>query len=187
MEQQSYNQPQQGQPTQGGYPAGPQAQYAVAGTQPDLVKRAIAAVIDFVGIGIVLAVVNIPLALVLGRFGIAAASLAGLAAVLIRDVALQGRSPGKKIMGLAVVGPDGGPINMNQSVMRNSTLAIGMAGNVLAVIPFLGWLLSILIGLVGFAVGCYELYNVVTNQPRLGDKLAGGTRVVLQGQAAIAL
>ena len=172
-------------------PAYPPPMYAqppqpVAGAQPDIAKRAIAAVIDFVGIGFIVGVLNVVLGIALGRFGLLAVGLAGTAAVLLRDVALQGRSPGKKIMGLNVANAAGGPITAEQSVKRNSTLALGMLGSAVSVIPILGWLAAIALWCAALAASCYELYLVATGKPRLGDQIAG-THVVLDGQAAIAL
>jgi uncharacterized RDD family membrane protein YckC len=101
-------------------------------------------------------------------------------------VVLDGRSPGKKILGMAAVGPDGAGVTMQQSVMRNSTLAVGYLGSAIGAIPLLG-LLSIPLSLASLLIVVYEIYLIATNQPRLGDKLAGGTRVVFQGQPAVAI
>lgn len=173
-------------PTSG--PAHPTQAYhpqPVAGGQPDLVKRAIAVVIDFVLIGVAVGVLNVVFGIALGRFGLMAAAAVGVGAVLLRDVAIQGRSLGKKLLGLNVVNAAGGPITVDQSIKRNATLSIGMLGSVIAPIPFIG-LLAFVFYLAGFAANLYELYLVATGKPRLGDQIAG-TRVVLEGQAAIAL
>ena len=154
--------------------------------QPDIIKRGLALFIDGVIIGCAYFALSLALGIPLGWIGRLVAALAATAAMLARDVAFQGRSPGKKILGMAAVGPDGAPVTLNQSVMRNCTLAVGYANTALASIPLLG-LLSIPLSLVALAVGVYEIYLVATNQPRLGDKLAGGTRVIFQGQPAIAL
>jgi len=165
-------------------PGHPYAVASVAG--PDIVKRGLALLIDSVIVGVVYGVLVVALGLPLGWIGSLVAAAVAAAAVLVRDVVLEGRSPGKKILGLAAVGPDGAPVTLQQSVMRNSTLALGYANAAISAIPFLG-LLSIPLGLVVLAAGVYEVYLVATNQPRLGDKLAGGTRVVFQGQPAVAL
>ncbi|HET7232085.1 MAG TPA: RDD family protein [Longimicrobium sp.] len=163
-----------------------QQQPVAAGAQPDLAKRAIAAVIDFVGIGFAVGVLNVILGIALGRFGLMAAAAVGTAAVLLRDIALQGRSPGKKIMGLNVVNAAGGPITADQSVKRNATLALSMIGSVVAAVPFIGWLIAMVFYVAGFGLSLYEVYLVATGKPRLGDNIAG-THVVAEGQAAIAL
>jgi uncharacterized RDD family membrane protein YckC len=113
------------------------------------------------------------------------AAAVATALVLGRDVLIEGRSPGKKLLGMAVVRADGSPITVQESIRRNATLAIGSAIGIVAAIPILG-LLAIPLYLVAMVVSFYELYLVATNQPRLGDKLAGGTSVVFQGQPAIA-
>jgi uncharacterized RDD family membrane protein YckC len=168
-------------------PPVPSPQFAGGGApgQPDLVKRAIAAIIDFVGIGIVNGVLSVALGIPLGWMGRMVAAALCTALVLGRDVLFQGVSPGKKLLGMAVVRADGGPIGVQESVRRNVTLALGSAIGILAAVPFLG-LLAIPLYLVALVVSLYEVYLVATNQPRLGDKIAGGTRVIMQGQAAIA-
>jgi uncharacterized RDD family membrane protein YckC len=188
MDQQHPTQPSETPSAAPGYPPpAPAQQYAVASPAgPDLVKRGIALFIDFVIIGCVYFALTIALGIPLGWMGRLVAGAAAAIAVLVRDVAFQGRSPGKKILGMAAVGPDGAPVTLQQSIMRNCTLAVGYANTALAAIPFLG-LLSIPLSLVALGLGCYEIYLVATNQPRLGDKLAGGTHVVFQGQPAIAL
>jgi uncharacterized RDD family membrane protein YckC len=162
-----------------------QAQPATAG-QPDLVKRLIASVIDFAVIGFVMGILNVVFAIALGRFGMMAVGLGGLAAVLLRDVAVQGRSLGKKLMGLNVVNAAGGPITPEQSIRRNSTLSLGMLGAAISPVPLVGWLIGAVLSLAAFGAAAYELYLVATGKPRFGDQLAG-THVVAEGQAAIAL
>jgi uncharacterized RDD family membrane protein YckC len=188
MDQQHPEQPAQTRgPAPGFQPPVPAPEYAAASTAaPDLVKRGIALFIDFVIIGCGYFALSIALGIPLGWMGRLVAGAAAAIAVLVRDVAFQGRSPGKKILGMAAVGPDGAPVTLQQSIMRNSTLAVGYANTALAAIPFLG-LLSIPLSLVALALACYEIFLVATNKPRLGDTLAGGTHVVFQGQAAIAL
>lgn len=188
MDQQHPSQPSQtpGYAPRSEQPA-PGQTYAVTGAAgPDIVKRGLALFIDSVIIGCAFFALNLALGIPLGWMGRLVAAVAATAAMLVRDVALQGRSPGKKLLGLAAVGPDGAPVTLQQSVMRNCTLAVGYANSALAAIPLLG-LLSIPLSLVALAIGVYEIYLVATNQPRLGDKLAGGTRVIFQGQPAIAL
>ena len=41
--------------------------------------------------------------------------------------------------------------------------------------------------MAGLALSVYELYLVATNQPRLGDKLAGGTQGVFSGKPVVAI
>ncbi|MFL5382129.1 MAG: RDD family protein [Longimicrobiaceae bacterium] len=165
-------------------PGQPYAVSSVAG--PDIVKRGLALFIDFVIVGCGYFALSLALGIPLGWMGRLVAAAVAAAAVLVRDVAFQGVSPGKKILGMAAVGPDGAPVTLQQSVMRNSTLALGYVNSALASIPILGFL-SLLGIFVVLAVFAYEIYLVATNQPRLGDRLAGGTRVIFQGQPAIAI
>jgi len=185
---QQHPQPTQPSDAAPGYqPPAPAQSYAVAGAPgPDLVKRGLALFIDYAIIGCAYFALTLVLGIPLGWMGRLVAAAIATVAVLVRDVAFQGVSPGKKILGMAAVGPDGAPVTLQQSVMRNSTLAVGYANTALASIPLLG-LLSIPLSLVALALGCYEIYLVATSKPRLGDTLAGGTHVVFQGQAAIAL
>ncbi|SOD03917.1 RDD family protein [bacterium JGI 053] len=188
MDQQHPAQPSQTPNAPGYQPPAPAQQYAVAGAAgPDLVKRGIATFIDFVIIGVATGILSFVLGMVMGRFGLMAAAVVGAFAVLVRDVAFQGRSPGKTVMGLAVVNAQGGPITVQQSVMRNSTLAVGMLSNALGAVPFLGLILGPVVGLAALVLCAYEIFLVATNKPRLGDNFAGGTHVVFQGQPAIAL
>jgi uncharacterized RDD family membrane protein YckC len=187
MDQQHPAQPSQSRSGAPGQPPVHAETYAVASSaSPDIVKRGVALFIDFVIIGCVYFVLTLVLGIPLGWMGRLVAGAVAAGAVLVRDVAFQGRSPGKKIMGLAAVGPQGAPVTLQQSIMRNTTLAVGYANTALASIPFLG-LISIPLSLVALALFAYEIYLVATNKPRLGDNFAGGTRVVFQGQPAVAL
>jgi hypothetical protein len=77
-------------------PPAPAQQYAVAGAPgPDLVKRGIALFIDFVIIGCGYFALSIALGIPLGWMGQLVAGAVAAVAVLVRDVAFQGRSPGK--------------------------------------------------------------------------------------------
>jgi uncharacterized RDD family membrane protein YckC len=161
--------------TGGGAPAG----------QPDIIKRGIATFIDFFAIGCVYMFLSLALGIPMGWMGRLIAAAAATVLALGRDVLFQGTSPGKKVLGLAVVKADGSPITVQESVRRNSTLALSYALNIVAAVPVLG-LLAIPLYLVAGAAWIYEIYLVATNQPRLGDKLAGGTHVIFQGKPAVA-
>lgn len=176
-------------------PGGPSpVQYApapVAG-QPDLVKRGIALFIDMVIVGVIYGAFTFVGGILslgsgfVGSLVIAVGAAVATAACLLRDVALQGRSPGKKVLGLAVVTAGGGPITATESIKRNAPLAVGLASGVLGFIPILGALIGLVAGLAQLGLFVYEVYLVANNQQRLGDQLAG-THVVFQGQPAIAL
>jgi uncharacterized RDD family membrane protein YckC len=136
----------------------------------DLAKRLVAALID----GILAAIVSfIPFI----------GGIIGAAYILLRDglefEIMDGRSIGKKIMKLRPVREDGLPMDVETSVKRNLPLCIGYVGSILTVIPILGWILAVLLGLVGLIVGVIEIVLVVTDPEglRMGDKF-GATRVI---------
>ncbi len=90
---------------------------------------------------------------------------AGLAYLLIADGFNEGRSPGKWLIGLRVLQWEGArPCTFRESVLRNSTLALGYLA---MQIPILGWL-------VAGAVAGLEALLMVGNERglRLGDDIA---------------
>jgi uncharacterized RDD family membrane protein YckC len=136
----------------------------------DLGKRIVAAVID----GVLCAVVAwIPF---IG--GIVAAAY-----VLVRDgLELEfadRRSIGKKVMKLRPVRLDGQPMDIGTSVKRNLIFVVGAVGAIFAIIPILGWIIAILLGIAALVLGAVELALIVTDPEgrRMGDKMAG-TKVV---------
>lgn len=93
---------------------------------------------------------------------------------------MDGRSIGKKLMKLRPVRDDGGKMDLETSIRRNWTLALGMLGTVVVYAPFLGIIaLTLLLTLVGAILGLMEIYFVLTSPDgrRYGDRFAG-TRVV---------
>lgn len=91
--------------------------------------------------------------------------LAGLSYLLIADGFSQGQSIGKRLIGLQVRTPRNGKgASFKESILRNFPLAIAY---LLFHIPFIGWLLSLLI--VGF-----EFLLMVGNPKglRVGDEMA---------------
>lgn len=78
-----------------------------------------------------------------------------------------GWTPGKKLLGLSVRGPHGRPHpDLKQSAIRN-------AFTLLAVIPYVGWLLAF----IGYVVIAVSIKNSPWRQGA-HDDLAGGTQVV---------
>jgi len=63
--------------------------------------------------------------------------LAGVAYILIGDGLFEGRSLGKRLIGLRVVGP-AGPCSMRESILRNGLFSAGL---LLWKLPLVGWLL----------------------------------------------
>ncbi|OGW37486.1 MAG: hypothetical protein A2010_06965 [Nitrospirae bacterium GWD2_57_9] len=91
----------------------------------DLTTRAIAGFVDLL---VVIALARLPD--VLGF-------LSATGYILIRDGLFQGRSLGKKLIGMQVA--SGGAANYRDSIIRNVPLA---AAYILFIIPYAGWLLG---------------------------------------------
>ena len=136
----------------------------------DITKRAIAAVID----GVVAGIVSI--------IPFVGAFIGGLY-ILLRDGLdvdyLKGRSLGKTLMKLRIVRDNGQPMDINTSIRRNWPLSLGLLVSILALIPILGWLAGIFVGLVSGILGVIEAVLVLTDGEgrRFGDRTAG-TKVV---------
>lgn len=150
--------------------AAPPAAPPVAVAKADLGKRFIGMLID----GLLAGVVSlIP---VVG-------GIIGAAYILVRDGLeldfMDRRSIGKKLIKLRPVRLDGQPMDMEHSLKRNIPLAIGAVGSIFWIIPVLGWILAIVLGLIGLIVAIVEAIMVLTDPEgrRMGDKLAG-TKVI---------
>lgn len=161
------------------FAAGPDTAYVKA----DPVKRFVALLIDglLVGVG----------ASILGMGGIRMYGLGLLLAaayILVRDGLAfdfaDGRSIGKKLMKLRPVRLDGGRMDLEASVRRNWTLALGTALSGLSY--FIGgwggfFLLTALAGLAGL-LALVECVLVLTDTDgrRIGDKMAETQVVVVE-------
>ncbi|MDD5434624.1 MAG: RDD family protein [Nitrospira sp.] len=102
---------------------------------------------------------------------------AGLTYLFIADGFFDGRSLGKKLIGLKTVKEDGELCTYKDSILRNLTVS---AGYIFFFIPYVGWLLALIIYSV-------EGLVILGNEKgvRIGDELAktyvvenGGTTVV---------
>jgi uncharacterized RDD family membrane protein YckC len=103
-----------------------------------LLLRTVAKILDFIIIAAVLEVVP------------TAGFFAGLAYLLIGDGLFDGRSLGKKLIGLRVVSADTNtPCTFRESILRNSTLGIGF---LFYKVLWLGWILIILISIIEFII-----------------------------------
>ncbi len=137
-----------------------------AAAKPDIGRRVLAYVIDWVVAMVIFAILS-PISGPLG-------SLVGAAYILLRDGFefdfMRGRSLGKKLMNLTVTRTGSGVMDLATSARRNWPLALSM-------LP-LG-LLWIIIAPIALAIGLYEAYLVFTSEDgrRWGDKMAG-TRVL---------
>lgn len=83
--------------------------------------------------------------------------------------ALRSRSIGKRVFGLEVVNAlSGGQCRLRQSVIRNAPIGVV---TFLAIFPFWGWILAVLVGIPVFAVEIALIIRADRSQ-RLGDVMA---------------
>lgn len=124
----------------------------------NLLNRFLAKFIDFLVIGAMATVVKAPIG-----------SLAALTYSLIADGFFDGRSLGKKMIGLRVVNlRTGMPCNFKDSILRNIPIA---AVVMFALIPILGWILLFTAGVV---IMLFESYLIYSDEGgiRIGDIFA---------------
>lgn len=166
------------------------------GAPADLLNRFLARLIDYV----LLAVVNAILvsAIVVGAimgsssggmgmgignggsFAVSAVtSILGAAIALSYFAFLEssrGQTIGKMALKLETRGPSGGRPTLEQALKRNAFTAIGVLG----VIPFFGWIASLL-GLVAVIMIAVTINNNTATRQGWHDKFAGGTSVIKIG------
>ena len=83
-------------------------------------------------------------------------------------------------MGFSVISlEDGSPCSIKQSFIRNLPLLVPL---ILAIIPFWGWILSLLVGLPLVVLEVYLMYKL-DSAHRLGDVMADTTVIAGDGQA----
>jgi uncharacterized RDD family membrane protein YckC len=83
--------------------------------------------------------------------------------------ALKNRSIGKRVFGLEVVNAlTGGRCRLKQSIIRNAPIGVV---TFLAIFPFWGWILAVLVGIPVFAVEITLIIRANRSQ-RLGDVMA---------------
>ncbi|MHB1545773.1 MAG: RDD family protein [bacterium] len=100
--------------------------------------------------------------------------LAGVLYILISDGFFDGASLGKRIIGLKVVTVlDEKQPEFKESIIRNSFLAVPL---LFAFIPFVGYFLLVVIGIVIYAAEVYFIIKSPEGE-RIGDRFAF-TRVV---------
>jgi uncharacterized RDD family membrane protein YckC len=145
-------------------------------TKAGFLSRSIARTIDFI---IIVALFEI-----ISKVGY----FAGLIYLLIADGLFQGRSVGKKLMGLKVVSFDEtGAVtacSFKESIFRNFPFAVGyILCGVLGGIPLIGWILSFAIVTV---ILLFEGLVIIGNEKgmRLGDEIAK-TRVIEDKQGGV--
>jgi uncharacterized RDD family membrane protein YckC len=131
------------------------------GSKASLLLRIIAKSLDFIVIAI--AAKTIP------QVGY----IAGLSYLLISDGLFDGRSLGKKVIGLKVISASAGRAGtFRDSILRNIPFAVAL---LLLEIPLIGWLLSV----AAVAIFVLEFLLMLGNKEghRLGDDIAG-TKVI---------
>ncbi len=90
---------------------------------------------------------------------------AGLSYLLISDGLFDGRSIGKKLMGLKVVSITANePCSMKESIMRNAPLGAGL---LLYKLPWIGWVFIVLVSALEFLMLLGSKDGM-----RLGDEIA---------------
>ncbi|PIP94359.1 MAG: hypothetical protein COW00_07520 [Bdellovibrio sp. CG12_big_fil_rev_8_21_14_0_65_39_13] len=87
----------------------------------------------------------------------------------VADSLQNGQSVGKRLMGFQVISlEDGKPCTLKQSIIRNLPIIAPLA---LAIIPFWGWLLGVLLGAILLGLEIYLIYKLDSGH-RLGDVMA---------------
>jgi uncharacterized RDD family membrane protein YckC len=159
-------------------PPAPSQQFAIGNRpgQPELVKRFVAYFIDAVILGVI---ANLP-----GIIGIVGAA-AAIAGWLMRDTLVEGRSPGKKIMGLQAVNAAGRPVTLNESAIRNAPFVLGAVGALVGHFTIVGALLAIPILMAGGVIALVEGVVVLTGNVRFGDRFANTHVIDTQVQTAV--
>lgn len=95
--------------------------------------------------------------------------LAGFLYILVGDGLMQGRSLGKRVVGLRVINTTTGKAaTFKDSIQRNSTVAIPV---LFFMVPLVGWLLWFVIGIPILAIEIY-LMTRLEQHARLGDTMA---------------
>lgn len=129
-----------------------------------LLLRTIAKILDFIIITAVAEVIP------------KAGFFAGLAYLLIGDGLFEGRSLGKKLIGLRVISADTNePCAFRDSILRNSIFGIGY---LFYMIPWFGWIVIAMVSVIEFIILLGSRDGM-----RLGDEIAK-TKVVMNAKTA---
>ena len=158
-----------------GFPPAPGANFGV--TRPgELLPRLGARILDSLIVGIPMAILTsiVVFGSDSGFMAFVMTVLSGVAAFAYwtHFESTKGATIGKKLLGLSVVGPNGGLPTREEAAKRNAFVAL----QILSGIPFLGWLVS----LASFAAWIGIAVTIEKDSGKQGfhDKFAGGTRVV---------
>jgi hypothetical protein len=137
-------------------------------TKADPVKRIIAFIIDAVA------------SMIIGLIPLVG-GIIGALYMLLRDAlpieALEYKSIGKKLLKLSVVNIEEptSKIDYAASAKRNWMFALGPIMLFFFLIPIIGWIIDILIGIAVFILVIIEIIKIFSDEKgiRLGDKMAG--------------
>lgn len=93
---------------------------------------------------------------------------AGLSYLLISDGLFDGRSIGKRLMGLRVVSTaTGGPCFMRESILRNAPLGAGLLLSRLPLVGWIGWIFIVIVSAAEFLILLGSKEGL-----RIGDEIA---------------
>ncbi|MEV0947254.1 RDD family protein [Rhodococcus sp. NPDC049939] len=187
--QQQYGQQQYGQQQFGGQPPqyGSEQQFYTrqfaapdfgfnSSTPGELLPRMAARLIDsfIVGIptGIITSVITASLGGLIGSLIGAVISVAAVVCYFVFLETTRGQTLGKQLLGLRVVGPEGGLPTQQQSLTRNGFFFLSAMG----ALPIIG----LLFGFIGFVLMIVLSVTIANSPTKQGkhDEIAGGTRVV---------
>ena len=155
----------------------------VAGARPaELLDRFVARFIDGIIIGIVYAIVASIINAILNSGLVAGMINAVIGAIIYLGYfgfmeSTNGRTIGKQVMKLRVLGPNGGNPTMEQAVRRNIWMGFGILG----IVPILGTIVGALASLIAVIMIAVGISNDTVNRQAWHDKFAGGTRVIKEG------
>lgn len=97
----------------------------------------------------------------------------------VSDSLQNGQSVGKRFMGFSVISlEDGSPCSVKQSIIRNLPIIVPLA---FAIIPFWGWVISLVIGIPLLILEVYLLQKLDSGH-RLGDVMADTTVMANDGE-----
>lgn len=159
---------------------------AAGATRPaELLDRFLARLIDFAILVAVVLIVIVPLTIGMIFTGndfvggilssvLGAAIYLGYFAFMESN---QGRTVGKMVMKLRVVGPNGGNPSLEEAIKRNIWTAFSIAG----VIPLIGSVIGSIGQLIAMIMIAVGINNDTVNRQAWHDQFAGGTRVVKEG------
>jgi len=165
----AYGYGNQGQPTMGPQPG-------------QLLDRFLARLIDGIIIGVIYGIISRIVGAALNSILLTAVLDAIISTIIYLGYfafmeSTNGRTLGKQIMKLRVLGPAGGNPTLEQAVRRNIWMGFGIAG----IIPILGTFVGAVAELVAVIMIAVGINGDTVNRQAWHDRFAGGTRVIKEG------